>query len=515
MHQKSVEPLVRAARTLRTQLQTDPQRPRYHLIPPEGWFNDANGALYWNGRYHLFYLARTPIPDHENLGKEHWAEVWDHASSADLVHWVFHRPALVPETDGTTPNGIWSGGAVSGAPKPTLIYHVPKQGTCLASSDDPLLEHWTPFPENPVIPITEDEEYVVFDPCAWREQDGYYALIGNRNRRSGYEGDCTSLFRSSDLRSWEYIGPFYRSRREWTDIIEDAACPDFFPLGSRHMLLLHGHRPYNQCRYYLGRYESGSFEPEEHGRMNWSGGGISAPETLIDKQGRRIFFAWIAEADSLSGSREWRRTGWASVMSLPRILEAAPSGGLRITPVPELERLRTNHVSIPPMSITPEPEAVFLPDMYGDSLELDLAMSPGKACYAGVAVRCSPGGEELTCIFADLQNNQLVIDVSRSSGDPDIRFPAYSFDVFKNAPEDERYTTQQRAPFTLAEGELLCLRIFIDRSVLEVFANERICMTQRIYPQRPDSSRVRLLADKPGARLERLDAWAMMPAAPW
>ena len=32
----------------------------------------------------------------------------------------------------------------------------------------------------------------------------------------GHEGDCTSLFTSPDLVHWEYQGPFYRSRREWT-----------------------------------------------------------------------------------------------------------------------------------------------------------------------------------------------------------------------------------------------------------------------------------------------------------
>ncbi|HKJ85199.1 MAG TPA: glycoside hydrolase family 32 protein, partial [Spirochaetia bacterium] len=311
---------ILAARALRGRLQADPHRPRYHLIPPEGWFNDANGALYWNGRYHLFYLARTPIPDAENSGGERWVEVWDHASSANLIHWTYHRPALEPETDGSTPLGIWSGGAVAGAPRPTLIYHVPGQGTCIAVSDDPMLEHWTPLPENPVIPITDSEEYTVFDPCAWKESDGYYALVGNRNRRPGFEGDSTSLFRSPDLRSWEYVGPFYASRRAWTDVIEDAACPDFFPLGDRHMLLMHGHRPYFQCHYYLGRYVDHRFDPEEHGRMNWPGGQISGPETLRDDQGRRIFFGWVMEAESESGERDWRQAGWASVMSLPRLI---------------------------------------------------------------------------------------------------------------------------------------------------------------------------------------------------
>ena len=39
----------------------------------------------------------------------------------------------------------------------------------------------------------------------------------------------------------------------------------------------------------------------------------------------------------------------------------------------------------------------------------------------------------------------------------------------------------------LQPREPLKLRIFIDRSVVEVFANGRQCMTQRIYPARRDS----------------------------
>ena len=38
------------ARELRELLSADPHRPRYHLLPPEGFFNDANCTIFWNGR---------------------------------------------------------------------------------------------------------------------------------------------------------------------------------------------------------------------------------------------------------------------------------------------------------------------------------------------------------------------------------------------------------------------------------------------------------------------------------
>ena len=264
-----IRELIRSARRIRELIWQDPHRPRYHLTPPEGFFNDPNGALFWNGRYHLFYLAREPIPHPGRPGDELWVAVWDHVSSHDLVHWIQHPPAIRPKPDGSTPRGIYSGGAIKNAPRPALIYHVPEQGTCIAVAEDDDLIEWRELPQNPVIPLhRESDEYVVFDPAAWYEESGqgagqgtYCALIGNRNRRPGYEGDCCSLFTSPDLIHWEYQGPFYRSRREWTLAAEDAACPDFFPLGEgsptratpRHMLLMHCHRPYrNTTHYYLG-----------------------------------------------------------------------------------------------------------------------------------------------------------------------------------------------------------------------------------------------------------------------
>ena len=114
--------------------------PRYHLLPPDGFFNDANCTIFWNGRYHVFYLGRMPNPN-----AEEWLPVLDHSSSCDLVHWIHHPPAIKPAVDGSMPRGIYSGDAIENAPVPTMIYHVPNQGTCIATSEDDDLIHWTPF----------------------------------------------------------------------------------------------------------------------------------------------------------------------------------------------------------------------------------------------------------------------------------------------------------------------------------------------------------------------------------
>ena len=485
------------ARELREYLSADPHRPRYHLLPPDGFFNDANCTIFWNGRYHVFYLGRMPNP----LADE-WLPVLDHSSSCDLVHWIHHPPAIKPAVDGSMPRGIYSGDAIENAPIPTMIYHVPNQGTCIATSDDADLIHWTPSPSNPVLPIPDEpQEYYVFDPCAWYENGTYYALIGNKNSRPGYEGDATSLFRSDDCIQWEYLGPFYKSSRRWTDEVEDCACPDFFPLGNKHMLLMHGHRPYGMTHYYLGRYEDEQFYPETHGRMNWQGGQLSGPETLLDDKGRRIFFGWIREV------RPWEKHGWASVMTLPRLLSLNEAGSLRIEPVPELETLRTTHYHQETIQLNADTERN-IEAISGDCLELKVEIDPQDAKELGVKVRRSPDGEEETAIFYLLTAEQIKIDLTKSTLDDAVQYPRLT-------PQDEdggeRHTNSQEAPFRLAEGEPLKLHVFLDKSVMEVFVNSRLCLTQRIYPTRADSLGVSIFANGGEATLNRLEAWKLTP----
>ncbi len=504
---------LRGARELRQRLWNDPHRPRYHLLPPDGFWNDINGTIYWKGRYHVFFLGRL-APDRDTIlsGKDtlHAREIWLHSSSRDLVHWVHHPPALVPVFDGSMPRGLYSGDAVENAPVPTLIYHVPGQGTCISTAEDDELIRWKPLPQNPVIPSPKGPaDYIVFDPCAWKEGDTYYALIGNKNRAPGFEGDCTSLFKSSDMVQWQYVGPFYKSDRRWTEEVEDCACPDFFPLGNKHMLLMHTHAPYGHAQYYIGRYENERFHPETHGRMSWPGGQLCAPETLRDDKGRRIFWGWIHEARPAAN-------GWGSVATLPRVLSLGEDNTLRIEPAPELEMLRYNHRRRAGVSLAAGAE-VNLDEVSGDCLELAVEIAPGDAQEVGLSVRRSPDGAEQTNIVCSPQAGTLKIELSRSSLDPQVRYPRYAgrFAETENVPESERFAREQVAPFQLRPNEPLRLRIFLDRSVLEVYANGRQCITQRIYPTRPDSVGVALFARGGAAKATAVEAWDISPTNSW
>ncbi len=66
----------------------------------------------------------------------------------------------------------------------------------------------------------------------------------------------------------------------------------------------------------------------------------------------------------------------------------------------------------------------------------------------------------------------------------------------------------------LGRGERLRLRVFVDGSVVEIYANGRACLTDRVYPTRRDSLHVGLLARGSGVQLTRFDAWTLRPISP-
>jgi beta-fructofuranosidase len=66
----------------------------------------------------------------------------------------------------------------------------------------------------------------------------------------------------------------------------------------------------------------------------------------------------------------------------------------------------------------------------------------------------------------------------------------------------------------LDDGEPLRLRVLLDASVLEVYANERLCLSTRLYPTRGDSDRVSAFCDGGASTVAGLQAWATGEAMP-
>lgn len=495
-----MQDLIKSARKLRTKLLADPYRPRYHFVAPEGVCRpfDPNGAIFWRNRYHLFYIFQDPcLP--------HGGHCWGHASSVDLLHWV-HRPtALAPSID-SPEKGIFSGCAlVSLEGVPTIVYLGIDSGICLATSEDEELLYWQKSRHNPVIPIPREGDsnhsrYIVHDPHVWLEGNTYFAILNGMG-----VWDTTFLFKSQDLIHWEYLHPFHKPKQGWSERDEDCACPDFFSLGNRYMLMCISHK--RGGRYYLGRYENERFHPVRHVRMNWPGGTLFATESLLDGKGRRIFWAWVLDRRDPERAAA---SGWSGIMSLPRVLALKANGTVSIEPVEELSRIRFNHRSWRSINLASE-AVLHLDEVHGDSFELDIEVKPQEALEIGLIVRRSPGGEEQTVITYNQKAKTLNVDFSRSTLDKSVKYPTVCIGFSENDPG----ISVQSAPFELHRGESLKLRVFVDRSILEVFANSRQCITQCIYPSRKDSLRTALFSRGGLAIVHKLDVWNMADTNPW
>ena len=74
---------------------------------------------------------------------------------------------------------------------------------------------------------------------------------------------------------------------------------------------------------------------------------------------------------------------------------------------------------------------------------------------------------------------------------------------------DVKSRPPEPAPVYLASEESLQLRIFIDKSVVEVFVNGKQCVALRVYPGRDDSTGMSLLSRGKNAVLKSLDVWQM------
>lgn len=487
--------LSSASRVHRARMLADPQRPQYHFVVPEGSCMpfDPNGAIYWQGKYHLCYIFQ---------GER--GHCWGHASSTDLIHWRFHPPALYP-SPGDMDKGIFSGNCfVNLNGEATMLYHGVDAGNCIATCAEKELEHWTKLPSNPIIPNVKEGDpefgrYASWDPHGWAEDGRYYAIFGGNPG----SGTPATLFRGKDLASWEYVGPFLAHDMPGVQPDDDISCPDFFELGDKHMLLCISHK--RGCRYYLGRWEKEQFYPESHAWMNFPGGTFFAPESLLDSQGRRIMWAWVLD---WRPGQEPPPAGWSGVMSLPRHLWLGEDGALRMAPVVELETLRLNHRRVSDTLVEDGKKASF-DGVQGDTLELALELDPGSARETGLCVRKSPGGEEETRIVYNPSEQTLRIELTKSSSAGYLQHLKFIMGD-GNGP-----VTEQKAPFSLQPGETLKLRIFLDRSILEVYANERQALVQRIDPVRKDSQGITLFANGGTATLVTLDAWDMASSNPW
>jgi len=386
-----------------------------------------------------------------------------------------------------------------------------------------MFERWTKFGENPVVGSTHwgwtlshdadgrEVRYASADPSnIWKKDGKYYMVAGNLcllndNGRKpdspeAMKGDCVYLFESSDLKSWTYRHPFYQRRVSetrssgWTDPDEDNMCPSFLPLpdahgapSGKHLLLFISHN--RGCQYYIGTYDKGAdvFLPESHGRMTWVDRAYFAPEALIDGRGRQIAWVWLLD----NPAQDFTVRGWSGVYGLPRSLWLREDGSLGIAPVDELQGLRMNGRSWGDVVLEPG-QVRTLDGFPGDRCELSVECDSVSASRLALDVRSTLQGGTRTTIRYEAQSGHLVFDATRSGADG--------------------WRREERAPFALAAGESLRLRVFVDGPIVEVYANDRQAICRRVYPSEGKAATiVRVSAVGGRAELSSVKAWEISP----
>jgi beta-fructofuranosidase len=469
---------------LQEKLAADPQRPQYHLMPPANWMNDPNGPILWKGQYHMFYQYN---PNGAFWGTMHWG----HAVSLDLLHWKHLPIALAPTPGGPDKDGCFSGCAVVDQGVPTVVYTgVFPQVQCIARSEDGMMT-WRKYPGNPVIAAPpQGMEITGFrDPCVWREADEWFLAVGSGVKG---QGGMVLLYRSRDLIHWDYLHLLCKGRKDELLPGKDAVstgemweCPDFFPLADKHALVV---STQGGVIYSLGAYVNHYFHPEVQGKADL-GDSYYAPRSMVDEKGRRILWGWIREGRSDNAQRA---AGWSGVMSLPRVLTFGNDGTLGMASPPEIAALRGRHQRFEGLPIVPGSLSL-LKSLRGNSLEIQAEFEPGASEAVGLTVRSAPDGKEQTSITYHRASSHLLVERERSSLSPDVDHGS------------------QGGPFELGEDETLKLHVFLDASVIEIFANDRACLTSRIYPSRSDSLGIGTFARGGNARLKALNIWEMQP----
>lgn len=459
---------------LAERLASDPLRPQFHYLPAANWMNDPNGPIYWNGRYHLFCQYN---PDGAFWGDMHWA----HAVSPDMVHWKHLPVALSPTPGGPDAAGCFTGTALVDQGRVQMLYTGirPAESQCLAMADDPELKTWTRLPR-PVIAAPPPGLQVngFRDPSPWRQGAWWYTVLGCGI--AGH-GGAVLLYRSRDLRTWQFMhilaereqnGP---GRLDPVDPWEVWECPELFPLGNRHVLIYSTlGRVYWQC----GQLdpETMTFHPDRSGLLDY--GAYYAAKTQLDKAGHRIVWGWVQETRPLE---DYRKAGWAGLMSLPRVLTLAPDGHLRIEVAAEVSPLRQREQRLP--------------------ISSDDSASQRSLSALGLEACC---GEILLRARRTSSPFELILSGSAHNAEAWLRLR------YDPAHRDQLFIDDHPVSLSLDNTEDLECGLHVDGSVIELLVNRQIAWTKRFYYDGPAQT-LRMHWSGTMAAVSSLSVWPLSP----
>jgi len=466
---------------------TEKYRPQYHLSPETANMSDPNGMVYFEGEYHQMY---------QRSGQ------WGHAVSNDLVHWE-HLPLAIPRDE---LGDAWSGSAVvdwndttgffGGKPGLVAIFTHFKAGVqsqSIAYSADKG-RTWTKYAGNPVIPNPNVKDFR--DPKVfWHEPTRSWVMIVSVDQKVWF-------YNSPDLKKWTWTGEFGLGHGSHAAVWE---CPDLFQLpvegtGETKWVLTvsignNTATKGSRAQYFIGQFDGKTFKNDnlpatvlwtDHGKDFYAA--ISYADIPAD-DGRRIWLGWMSN---------WRYpfaqpTGkWKGNMSIPRALSLRdiPGEGIRLiqTPIAELSMLRGKAQKVKKQTLEPGDNP--LEAIKGTSFELELEFTPKSEAAFGVKFLQGTGQE--TVLSYDPKSAQLSLDRTKSG---DSSFEAGFAEVM---------TT----PLRPKNGRIM-LRLFVDATTVEVFANDGEAVFSAIVFPDPTSNRLELFTTQGEVTLNKAVYYSM------
>lgn len=451
-------------------------RPAYHHTPPYGWMNDPNGMFYKDGEWHLYYQWNPYGSKWQNM-------TWGHSSSPDLIHWTHHPAAIEPNGLGA----VFSGSAAidrdntAGFGRDAILAMYTSCGVSqvqsLAYSSDNG-KSFTFYPGNPVITLESEAR----DPnMFWNPATGQWTLV----LAHALDGEML-IFTSPDIREWTLQSAFGKGLGAQDGVWE---CPDLFELpvdgaDRKKWVLMCNINPGGPfggsgIQYFIGDFDGKVFtadtDPEgkvptkwlDHGKDNY------AVVSWSDAPGgRRTAIGWMS---NWQYAAEVPTTQFRSANTLPREISLFTGNDGQVyaasTPSPEVLLLRDRcAVDARSISVGKKSTHLSLPRDNDGVCELVMDIDGGKA--TSVTLDFSNDMNEKAVLHYDPKTGLLTFD-RRHSGIVEFHqdFPAVTVTP------------------THSDNGSVSLRIFIDRSSMEVFANEgKGVMTNLVFPTEPYSS---------------------------
>ncbi len=471
---------------------TEKFRPVYHHTPLYGWMNDANGLVYKDGEYHLYFQYN---PYGSKWGNMHWG----HSVSKDLVHWEHLAPAIARDTLGH----IFSGSSIVdqenvagyGAGNILAFYTSASdkngQIQCLAYSNDNG-RTFTKYDKNPIL-CPADGLRDFRDPKVFRyEPEDKWVMIVSADKEMRF-------YDSKNLKDWNYMSSFGEGygvqpcQFECPDMVELPVDGD---LNRKKWALIVNVNPGcyfggSATQYFTGNFDGTKFscdsQPNVTKWLDW-GKDHYATVCFSNTGERTIAVPWMSNWQycNIVPTKQFR-----SANALPRELSLYTQDGeiyLSAVPVPEIKTLRKEKKEIPAFTVANDYHIDSLLADNDGAYELALEITVGEAEIMGFNLFNDKG--EKVDIYFNLPEKRLVMDRTKS-GIVDFGKKSVSHEI---EVHDRRKTTSINYidDFALAtwapikKENKYTLDVFVDKCSVEIFLNGgKVAMTNLIFPSEP------------------------------